>query len=168
MSVELALAIIGTITGLSSLLVHVIKSILLDRPRLKVGDALVSLQKKGKRLEAEFSFNINNTGDRATTIVRTIVILGPDVEVIEGLKTLPAHSSIRIPEKQDSSLTFRFPEEVEFTNGTRRRYFEQQEKLEIIVHHTHETLKKSYCLPPSSDWEKQALYEGGPILLDLR
>lgn len=170
MSSELILGIIGTITGIVgtiSGLTNLILKRIQEKPRLNIGDSMISLQKKGDKLSAGVSFNVDNTGDRATTIMRMNVILGPDVEVIERLTNISAHSSIRIPEKSDSSISFSFPSDVEFLDGTRKRYFEKQEKLTIVVFHTHGKVEKSYDLPPSSQWEKQAVFKGGPTVLIL-
>ena len=170
MSSELVLGIIGTITGIVGTVTGLTNFILRrihEKPRLKISDVMASLQKKGDNLSADISFKVNNVGDRATTIVRVNVILGPDVEVIEGLKSVLAHSSIRIPEKSHSSISFSFPEDVEFLEDASKKYFVKEESLEIVIIHTHGTMKKSYDLPPSSEWEKQALFKDGPTVLFL-
>jgi len=170
MSSELVLGIIGTITGIVGTITGLTNFILKriqEKPRLKISDSMISLQKKGDKLSASVSFNIDNTGDRATTIIRVNVILGPDVEVIERLTSIPAHSSLRVPEKPDSSISFSFPSDVEFFDGTRKRYFEKEEKLTITVLHTHGKVEKIYDLPPSSEWEKKAVFKGGPTVLML-
>ena len=138
-----------------------------EKPRLGISDVIVSLQRKEDKLSASVSFNVDNTGDRGTTIIRTIVTLGPDVEVIEELKSVSAHSSIRVPEKSLSTISFSFPKDVQFLNGTRRQYFENQEKLKIRIMHTHGETGKTYDLPPSSEWERQAVFKGGPTVLIL-
>ena len=168
MSSELVLGIIGTITGIvgtvAGLTTLIVKKIQ-EQPRLKISDVMATLEKKGDNFCADISFNVDNIGDRATTIARVNIILGPDVEVIEGLRNVLAHSSIRIPEKPHSSVSFSFPRDVEFLDGTREQYFEKEESLKIIVIHTHGTIEKSYDLPPSSELEKQALFKGGPTVL---
>ena len=168
MSSELVLGIIGTITGIVGTvtgLTNLILKKIREKPKLKISDVMVTLEKKGDNFCAAISFNVDNVGDRATTIARVNVILGPDVEVIEGLKNVPAHSSIRIPEKPDSFVSFRFPRDVQFLDGTRKQYFEKEESLRIIVIHTHGAIEKFYVLPQSSELEKQALFKGGPTVL---
>lgn len=170
MSSELVLGIIGTLTGIIGTvtgLTNLILNRIREQPRLRVGDSMISLQKNGGNLKVGVSFNVDNIGDRGTTIIRTNVIVGPNVEVIEGLRNVSAHSSIIIPEKSDSSIGFSFPSDIKFPDGTRKQYFKEKEKLEIIVFHTNGKVEKSYDLPPSSEWEKQALFKGGPIVLIL-
>lgn len=170
MSSELILGIIGTITGIVGTITGLTSFILKriqENPKLGISDMMVSLQKKGDNINADISFNIDNVGDRATTITRINIALGPDVEVIEELKTVSAHSSIRIPEKPNSSKRFNFPEDVHFPDGTRKQYFEKEEKLELNVFHTHGQVRKSYRLPPHSRWKKQALFRDGPMVLIL-
>jgi hypothetical protein len=170
MSSELILGIIGTITGIIGTITGLTNLILKrvqEKPRLKISNSMFSLQKEGDRLNVDVSFNVDNSGDRATTIVRLIVVLGPDVEVIERLTNLSAHSSIRIPEKRDSSISFSFPRDIEFLDGTQKQYFVKQEKLTVTVIHTHGEVKKSYDLPPSSQWEKQAVLKDEPTVLFL-
>jgi hypothetical protein len=96
---------------------------------------------------------VDNLGDRSTTAVRVNVILGGHVEVVEGLRSIQPHSSIRYPEKADSEMKL-------FT-----RYGEI-ENLQIIVTHTHGLAKKVYKLPQISEWDRYALWKGGPIVLE--
>jgi len=168
MSSELILGVIGTITGIIGTITGLMNLALKriqEKPILKISDTIISLKQKGEKVESQVSFNIDNIGDRATTIVRINVIFGPDVEVIEGLKNISAHSSIRIPEKSDSTINFTFPKDVKFADGSEKRYFEKEEKLEIIVIHTHNKVEKRYDVPPPSKW--QALYKGGPTVFIL-
>jgi hypothetical protein len=170
MSNELVLGVIGTVTGIVGTVTGLANLILKrvhEKPRLKITDVMVSLQEKKDGMSANVSFVIDNAGDRATTIIRKNVILGPDVEVIEELESISANSSLRVPEKPDSSIGFSFPYNVAFPDGTRRKYFEKQEKLAIIVFHTHGKAEKTYELPPSSEWKKQALFKDGPTVLIL-
>lgn len=165
MSVELALGIVGTITGPSALTINSLR-FARERPIVKVSDALVSFQKqKNGEVKTELSFNVDNTGDRSTVITRVNAIFGPDVEVVEGSRTLPAHSSIRYPEKADDQIQFQFPETTKFASGEVQKYFEKEEKLTIVVVHTHGAKKKEYSIPESSRWEEMALWKGGPIVL---
>jgi len=79
MSAELVLGVIGTITGIVGTVTGVTNLILKriqEKPQLKIGDAIVSIQEKGDRIDAKISFNIDNTGDRSTTIIRVNIILG--------------------------------------------------------------------------------------------
>lgn len=134
-----------------------------EKPKLRIGDFLVSLEtvidrsveKGGKRIKVELFFNIDNTGDRSTTVKRVNVVMGPHVEVIDELRTVMAHSSIRYPEKTDSYISFEFPELVTFDNGTKRRYFDKEEELKMYVWHTHGKVEKVVRLPPASRWEKE-------------
>jgi hypothetical protein len=152
MTIELALGIVGTITGLTSLSILIWKT-MQEKPIIKISDALLSLERKAEdKVVGSLSFNIDNLGDRPTTVTRVNVILGDHVEVIEGLRSISSHSSIRYPEKTDSELKL-------FT-----RYKEIRD-LKIIVIHTHGTLEKIYKLPQISEWDKYALWKGGPLLL---
>jgi len=152
MTIELALGIVGTITGLTSLSILIWKT-MQEKPIIKISDALLSLERKAEdKVVGSLSFNIDNLGDRPTTVTRVNVILGDHVEVIEGLRSISSHSSIRYPEKIDSELKL-------FT-----RYKEIRD-LKIIVIHTHGTLEKIYKLPQISEWDKYALWKGGPLLL---
>jgi len=152
MTIELALGIVGTITGLTSLSILIWKT-MQEKPIIKISDALLSLGRKTEdKVVGSLSFNIDNLGDRPTTVTRVNVILGDHVEVIEGLRSIPSHSSVRYPEKTDSELKL-------FT-----RYKELRD-LKIIVIHTHGTLEKIYKLPQVSEWDKYALWKGGPLLL---
>lgn len=170
MSSELVLGIIGTITGIVGTIIGLTTLILKriqEKPNLKISDMMVSLQKMKDNIDAEVSFNVDNIGDRATTVTRLNMILGPDVEVKEELKAVSAHSSIRIPEEPNSSIRFSFPKDIKFLDGTQGPYFEKEEKLKVTVSHTHGEVEKSYELPPSSEWEKQAIYKNGPLVLFL-
>jgi hypothetical protein len=149
---ELILGIIGTITGISALLFQLYIKLVRENPILKVSDALLFLEKENDKVKGSLSFNVDNLGDRSTTVTRVNVILGDHVEVIERLRTVSPHSSIRFPEKKDFSIKL-------FTQ------YKEIENLRIIVIHTHGTLEKIFRLPQVSEWEKHALWKGGPIVL---
>ena len=152
MSLELALGIVGTITGMIGLLIHIWKTIL-EKPIIKISDALLYLEKdKKNKVRGKLSFNLDNIGDRSTTVTRVNVILGDHVEVIEGLRSIQSHSSIRYPKKADSEIHL-------FTS------YEELENLRIIAIHTHGTSEKIYTLPQVSEWDKHALWKGGPLVL---
>jgi len=124
-----------------------------EKPIIKVSDVLLSLERKNKdKVIGSLSFNVDNLGDRSTTVTRINVILGDHVEVIEGLRSIPPHSSIRYPEKMDSEMKL-------FTS------YKELKNLRIIIIHTHDTLEKIYSLPQVSEWDKHVLWKGGPLVL---
>ena len=115
--------------------------------------ALLQLEKKEKdKVMAGLSFNVDNVGDRSTTLVRVNAILGDHVEVLEGLRDVPSHSSIRYPEKTDSAIKL-------FTR------YGKIETLNIVVIYSHGSCEKTYKLPQISEWDKHALWKGGPLVL---
>jgi len=158
------LSIVGMVVAVISLAIHALKRIQ-EKPKLRVGDLSVWLEKVGKTIEARVSFNIDNIGDRSTTVTRITAILGPEVETIEAFRIAGTHSSIRCPEKPDSAITFRFPELVAFADGTKKKYFEKHEELTLWVWHTHGLFEKVKRLPPASRWDEHRLWKGGPLLL---
>jgi hypothetical protein len=150
---ELALGILGSITGVISLSIY-IWTTLQAKPKLEIGDALLSLQKDNKGyVHGSLSFNVNNVGDRATTVVRVNVILGGHVEVIDGLRNIEPHCSIRYPEKMGA--------EIKLYTG-----FEEIETLRIIVIYTQGTIEIERKLPQIHEWDKHSLWKGGPIVLE--
>lgn len=152
MSVELALGIIGTVAGLTSLSILIWKT-MQEKPIVRISDVLLFLERKdGDRVVGKISFNVDNLGDRPTTVTRVNVALGDHVEVIEGLRSISSHSSVRYPEKTDSEMKL-------FTRC------KELKDLKIIVIHTHGTIKKIYALPLVSEWDKYELWKGGPLLL---
>jgi len=152
LTLEFALGLIGSITGMASFLI-LIRDKLLEKPILNVGDTLLRLDKDNVgKIIGELSFNVNNIGERSTTISRINVILGDHVEVIEGLRDIRPHSSIRYPEKID--------EEIKLFTGRK-----DVDRLEIIIIHTHNTTRRIYKLPPMQDWNKFALWKDGPMIL---
>lgn len=153
MCAELTLGAIGTITGISSLAITLWKVLKQEKPIVKIGDTLLWLEKDSKGdLIGKLSFNLNNIGDRSTTIYRIIIILGDDVKTIEGLRNIAPHSSIRCPEKADDDINL---------------YAGKKEvrTLTIIVKHTHKELKKVFELPQIQEWERNALWKNGPVVL---
>lgn len=153
LTLELALGIIGTVTGILSLLITFWKT-LRETPRIKITDTLIQLEKKEEdKIIGKLSFNVSNLGDRATSVARVNVVLGDHVEVIEGLRNIQSHSSIRYPEKTDS--------EIKLFTGRK-----EIENLRIIVIHTHGQYEKAYKLPQIAEWDKHALWKGGPIVLE--
>lgn len=153
LTLELALGLIGSITGVASFL-FLIRDKLLEKPILKVGDILLWLEKDNVgKIVGKLSFNINNVGERSTTISRINVILGEHVEVIEGLRDIAPHSSIRYPEKAEG--------EIKLFSGRK-----EVDTLDIIIIHTHDTTKSAHKLPQIQEWDKQALWKGGPVVLE--
>jgi hypothetical protein len=151
-SLNFVLGFIGTVTGIASLLVLVWKT-LHEKPIIKISDAFLFLEKKDEdNMRGSLTFNVDNLGDRSTTITRVNVMLGDHVEVVEGLRNIPPHSSVKYPEQKDSEIKLFM------------RYKEVKE-LKLIVIHTHDTLEKSYRLPQVSEWDKHALWKGGPLAL---
>ena len=152
MSIELVLGIVGTIAGLTSLSILIWKTTQ-EKAIIRLSDALLSLERKDKdKVIGSLSFNVDNLGDRSTTVTRVNVILGNHVEVIEGLTSVPSHSSIKYPREKDAEMKL-------FTR------YEELENLRIIVIHTHGTLEKTYAIPQISEWDKHALWKGGPLVL---
>jgi len=153
MDYALALGIIGTITGITSLSITLWKTTK-EKPIVEISDGLLMLEKKdGDKAVGRLSFNLDNIGDKSTTVRRVTVMFGDHVEVIEGLRNLPSHSSIRYPEKKEDMSLFTGLKELS--------------NLRIIIMYTHKTIEKIYSIPPESEWEKRALYKGGAMALDL-
>jgi hypothetical protein len=152
-SLELALGILGSVTGVISFLIYVWTT-LQAKPKLKIGDTMLFLERDEKNeVRGRLSFNVNNIGERATTVVRINVILGDHVEVIEGLRDVEPHCSIRYPEKAGG--------EVKLYTG-----FKEIETLRISVIYTQGTIGIERKLPQIHEWDKHALWKGGPIVLE--
>lgn len=151
---EFALGLLGSITGVASLII-LIRDKLIEKPILKIGETLLWLQKDSKdNVVGEISFNIDNIGERSTTISRVTIIFGDHVEVTEELRDIAAHSSIRYPKKPDTTIKL-FAGRKEIKD------------LSVSVTHTHKTFCKVYKLPQIQGWEKNALWKGGPLALQL-
>lgn len=151
-TLELVLGIIGTVTALG-MLFFTLWERMQEKPDVKISDVLVYLEKKAEdKVVGNLSFNIDNLGERSTTITRIILVMGGYVDTIEGLRNLPTHSSVRYPEKEDSK--------IELVSRLK-----ELKDLTITVHHTHGTSKRTYSIPQVSEWDKNALWKGGPIVL---
>lgn len=130
----LTLGMIGTVAGILSLLIIFWKT-LRETSRIRITDTLLYLEKRGEdKIIGKVSFNVSNLGDRATSVARVNVVLGDHVEVIEGLRNIQSHSSIRYPEKTDS--------EIKLFAGRK-----EIENLRVIVIHTDGQYEKAYQLP---------------------
>ena len=46
-----------------------------------------------------------------------------------------------------------------------KEYFNNKEPLKIIILHTHGKVEKQYIIPSITEWDKKALWKGGPIIL---
>lgn len=153
LTLELALGLLGSVTGVVSVFI-LIRDKMIEKPILEIGDTFLWLEKDNKdNVVGKLSFIINNLGERSTTVTRINVTLGDHVEVIEGLRDIAPHSSIRYPEN--------ITDEVKLF--TKRK---EIENLRIIVMHTHKTLEKIYPLPQAKEWDKHVLWKGGPIALE--
>ena len=63
LTLELTLGIIGTVTGILSLLITFWK-VLRETPRIKITDTLIQLEKKEEdKITGKLSFNVSNLGD---------------------------------------------------------------------------------------------------------
>jgi hypothetical protein len=157
MDLDFALGFVGTVTGVISLCIT-LWAFMQEKPIIKISDVMLLLKKAdGDKAIGELSFNIDNAGDRSTTITRVNVIFGDHVEVIEGLRDIQSHSCIRVPEKTDFT--------IQLVTGIKAI-----ENLRIIVNHTHrrhKLIQKVYPIPQESEWEKRALWKDGPMALEL-
>ena len=151
-TLELALGILGSVTGVISFLIYVWTTFQ-AKPKLEIGDTMLFLERDEKnKVQGRFTFNVNNVGERATTVVRINVILGDHVEVIDGLRDIEPHCSIRYPEKTGA--------EIKLYTG-----FEEIETLRVSVVYTHGTIGIERKLPQIHEWDKHSLWKGGPIVL---
>jgi hypothetical protein len=154
MDTALVFGIVGTATGIIALCISILET-MQERPIIKIGNVLLWLEKKGEnKVTGKLSFNVDNVGDRSTTVTLVNVIFGDHVETYEKLRDVAPHSSIRYPEPPTSEISL-------FTS------FKGIDNLRIIVKHTHNTIKKEFSVPQISEWDKNALWEGGPMVLEL-
>lgn len=156
---DLILGLVGTITGVVSLLIHVLKW-RKERPVVEISDELMTLQYLDDEFISNLDFKINNIGDRDTTIYRINILFGPAVEVFEELRHLKAHSSIDNPTNSEDTLSFNFTKVVEYEEHEPVEYFTEREELIIVILHTHGIYTKEYLVPLKEDWENSKLMKG--------
>jgi len=162
-SPELILGFIGTITGIVSIVLHILQ-IRKEKPKVTISDEMMRLEWDALKTDppyftADLEFNINNEGERDTTLYRIIVLFGPIVTTIEEFIPLPAHSTIKTPGNKgiENTIIFSFPQRVEYPDRV-QEYFTKREKVHIILHHTHGVTEKEYLVPPQDDWDSQKLW----------
>jgi len=156
---DLILGLIGTITGVISLVIHVLKW-RRERPDIEISDELMMLQYLDDEFISNLDFKINNIGERDTTIYRINVIFGPVVEVFEELRHLKAYSSLDNPTNRKDTLSFNFTKVVEYEVDGPVEYFTEREELTIVILHTHGIYTKEYLVPLKNDWEEGKLLKG--------
>jgi len=166
LSLDLMLVLIGTATGVVSLIIYIIY-FHRETPNIKIIDEMMTLQYKDAKFISNLEYKISNTGNKDTSLYRINVIFGPDVEVFDKeVIPLPAHSLIKGPSNTEGNnyLYFEFPKIVDFEESGPKEYFIAREKLSIIVFHTHGLIKKEYLIPLKDDWEKQRLWKGDHLI----
>lgn len=162
-NLELILGFIGTMTGLASLVLYILQ-IKKDKPVVTISDEYMhlewdALETRPPYFTADLHFNINNIGEKDTTIYKIVVSFGPIVTSIEEIIPLTRHSTIKTPGNDDNVdvICFLFPQRTESSDGI-KEYFTKREKLHIMIHHTHGITEKEYMVPPQDDWDNQKIW----------
>ena len=172
MDVGLVLGIVGTTTGILSLLIHFF-GFLQQKPQLKLVGLWLQIRKARGKYAARVSFTIHNVGDRPTQVTALSVSLAYRYGGVDESRTLGAHSSVRYPEGKGSEGVGDEFEGIEiedsfFDDLDEESRFKEEEELDILLVHTHGSLDARYRVPPVNKWDKEGKVGNSYFFSDLK
>ncbi len=165
MDTGLVLGIIGTITGVLSLLIQFL-GFLVQKPQLKLVGLWLQIKKTKTKYIARLAFTIHNVGDRPTQISSLGILLAAGLGGDDVSRVLDAHSTIHYPEEGFDGVGDELKEmsvDIPLLSASDLRYesqvFDSEEDLNILLSHTHGVLDVRFIVPASAKWDKESMVD---------